>query len=65
MDNKTHLMVIGMNNRVSIEIWFNDQFIGTVTPKDDGPGVRVISKYPLNTVRIASDPNCIETRLEL
>jgi hypothetical protein len=38
-----------------VEIWFNGQFIGTVTAAD-GPGVRIISKYPIMINQVSGRP---------
>lgn len=39
-----HQILPGQN---VIEIWWNGRMIGQVTGANDGPGVRVLSKYPL------------------
>ena len=48
-----------------IEIWYQGKFIGQVTGAE-GPGVRVISKYGMTTVRPLTPPvevEVIETRI--
>jgi len=36
-----------------VEIWWNGRMVGQITGAD-GPGVRVISKYPVNYERVAN-----------
>ncbi len=44
------------------EVWHNGQFIATVTGAD-GPGVRVISKHPMQTVLVVGHPNEVEVKI--
>lgn len=44
---KSHTLILGEE---VVEIWYENILIGTVCGAD-GPGVRVISKYPMDIVR--------------
>jgi hypothetical protein len=54
----SHSMLPGAN---VVEIWYGEQFIGTVAGSD-GPGVRVLSKHPVEVVNAA--PMITEVRIE-
>jgi hypothetical protein len=57
---RPHLRVPGA---YVVELWYKGIFIGEVTGAD-GPGVRVISKYPLEaTTHSTQPPNVIEVML--
>jgi len=45
------------------EVWHAGQFIATVTGAD-GPGVRVISKHPMQTVLVIGHPNEVEVKIQ-
>lgn len=55
-----------MANHQIIEIWYEDQFIATVSGAD-GPGVRVFSKYSMDIVRkgLEDTVDCIEVTMDL
>jgi hypothetical protein len=44
---KDHAVLPG---EMTIEVWYEDRFIATVTGAD-GPGVRVMTKYPMDIIR--------------
>ena len=45
------------------EVWHDGKFIATVTGAD-GPGVRVISKHPMQATVVEGHPNEVEVRIE-
>jgi hypothetical protein len=45
-----------------LELWHNGQFIATVTGAD-GPGLRVITKHPMQVVHVEGTPNVVEVRV--
>lgn len=49
-----------------IEVWYDNNLVATVY-EADGPGVRVISKHPMDIVRggMGETINVIEVRVEL
>jgi hypothetical protein len=46
------------------EVWHNGQFIATVTGAD-GPGVRVISKHPMQARVVEGHPNETEVSIRV
>lgn len=52
-----HVVLLG---EAVVEIWWNGEFIGQVVGAD-GPGVRVISKYP--KVAVELDALLVEVRM--
>lgn len=56
-----HEVLPGQN---SIEVWWNGEMIAVVAGAD-GPGVRVISKYPLQRSGIAGPVNVVEVIAEV
>ena len=45
------------------EVWHDGKFIATVTAAD-GPGVRVISKHPLEAKVVEGHPNEVEVKIQ-
>ncbi|MCI0741056.1 MAG: hypothetical protein L0Y72_18585 [Gemmataceae bacterium] len=45
------------------EVWYDGRFIATVAGAD-GPGVRIITKHPLEPFRVAGKPNILEVRID-
>jgi hypothetical protein len=45
------------------EVWHDGQFIATVTGAD-GPGVRVISKHPMQAKLVEGLPAVVEVKIE-
>jgi hypothetical protein len=60
---KAHMLVAGED---SVEVWYEDTFIAAVYGAD-GPGVRVISKHPMDVVRGGPGAliGSIEVRMEV
>lgn len=48
-----------------IEVWYEEKLVATVYGAD-GPGIRVITKYPYDIVRggLGQTPNVVEVRIE-
>ena len=44
------------------EVWHDGQFIATITGAE-GPGVRVISKHPMQTVVVEGHPNEVGVKI--
>lgn len=62
LELKPHILISGQN---TVEVWHENTLVATVTGAD-GPGVRVISKYPMDVIRggMGEMPNVIEVRVE-
>jgi hypothetical protein len=63
LEPKPHAILPGEN---SVEIWYQGEFIGTVTGAD-GPGVRVMTKHRMDIVRsgLGETIDVIEVRIEV
>jgi hypothetical protein len=55
-----------IEDQQAIEVWYEGRLVAAVYGAD-GPGVRVISKYPYDVVRSGIDEilNVIEVRIEI
>lgn len=54
---ESHLTLSGEN---VVEVWYEGKFIATVTGADV-PGVRIVTKYPLDIIRGEADNGLGET----
>lgn len=47
----------------AVEVWFGDQFIATIYGAD-GPGLRIISKHPIQLGGFGQRPNLVELHID-
>jgi len=52
---KTELRLLVSHGQQLVEIWWSGRMIGQITGGDDGPGVRIISKYPLTPIDVPNE----------
>lgn len=68
MNNKTELRLAShetLPGHLVIEAWYDGRLVCTVTGRD-GPGVRIITKHPLNVLDVVRDVrvNIIEVQVK-
>jgi len=66
--NKSKLKVVDhklIPDQQTIEVWYEGKLVAAVYGAD-GPGIRVITKYPYDIVRggLGEIPNVVEVRIE-